>query len=618
MSRRSIFRLTLAYPILTVVAETRAEPSDEVPRGRRAASAEIDLSKPGYTEQLRALGVAIRRAGGTLRVTLPEDLVWRGVLAGTGATAAARRAAAVALGVAPAELVLVAGRTTAEGTPFAAVARTVLHEARVFLRHHGLRPAAFVGAGDFPGFAAPPRLPAGIDPGARLQGALARWAHLPRSTPSWAADLLPGWPPSGVFVAGGGLGLTCAAVALVASLAPQGAPRGTLVAEPAARLAAAPAAAVLAPAPAAPVALADAGPPLLRPAPEIRPKRAERDTRLALSAPAPAPAPPRPASLGARSAPEPIVVMATRNVPALEGVSAPRDMTALRVAELIAGPRSRSDMTAPVPKPRPSAARDMAVGSAPAAILDESGAILRPVPRTGTSAALAMTPTAGTDSARPRPRLAADRSQPLSPSIKAAIDAEPVRVASLSSGVSAAALSLASPPEPRPAPARGAASASPSSAPSLPATSASRPAALPAAAASVAAPVLPRATVAVEPVRAGPAGDIVRPSSQTRRVAVAAPSQPRTQSASPAGARRSFAAAGANRAVDTNRISRGSLSLLGVFGTSSARHALIRLPNGAVQRVRAGDTVAGAEVASVAQDSVRLTSGGRESVLRMQ
>ena len=613
MSRRPVFRLTLGYPILTVAAEARAEdrPPEGAARPARAAPAaptEIDLSRPRYADQLRALGVAIRRARGTLRVVLPEAEVWRGLVAGPEAEAAARRAAAAALGTAPAALVLVAGPPGAEGRPFAAATRATLSEARAFLRRHGLRPAAFAGAGAFPGFPATPRFPAGVEPGPRLLAALAGRARALRPALPGLADLLPGWPPSGAFVAGGGLSLACAAVALVAALAPEAAPR---IAAPILPVASATGPAApdfaprLAPAPAAPLALAEARPPALRPEAGARPRPAERDTRLAMSAPAPA----RPAALGGPALPEPIVVMATRNMPELEGAEIVRDGGgAPRVAELAAGPLPRAGGAASAPRPRPFAARAAATSSPPAAILDETGAILRPAPRATLTAAEAPAP--GAASARPRPRLAADRSRPLSPAITAAVagtsGAEPVRLASLSPAIpTAAALSRATPPEPRPE-----------------TRSAARPeaprAALPP---QPPAPVAPRVIVTVEPVRASPSGDLVRPAAQAQppRVAVAQPQpQPQLQAQGTRETRRAFAAAGASRAAETRGIARGSLSLLGVFGTKSARHALIRLPNGAVQRVRAGDTVAGAEVAAVAQDSVRLTSGGRETVLRIQ
>jgi hypothetical protein len=72
--------------------------------------------------------------------------------------------------------------------------------------------------------------------------------------------------------------------------------------------------------------------------------------------------------------------------------------------------------------------------------------------------------------------------------------------------------------------------------------------------------------------------------------------------------------------VSTSRaagFSRGNMSLIGVFGSASERRALVRLPNGRVERVGPGDRIQGVQVAAVGADSVRLTRGGRETLLRL-
>jgi hypothetical protein len=61
----------------------------------------------------------------------------------------------------------------------------------------------------------------------------------------------------------------------------------------------------------------------------------------------------------------------------------------------------------------------------------------------------------------------------------------------------------------------------------------------------------------------------------------------------------------------------GSVALIGVFGTSSRRHALVQLPNGSVQRVRPGDAVNGVQIAAVGADTVRVRVNGRDGVLRL-
>ncbi|PZQ51229.1 MAG: hypothetical protein DI556_03400 [Rhodovulum sulfidophilum] len=612
-SRRPVFRLTLGYPVLAIAAEavgTEDGPrpgSDPTP----AAPTEIDLSKPEFAPQLRALAVAVRRARGTLRAVLPEAEVWRGLAPAGAAPAAARRRAAAALGCAPEALVLVAAPPLASGeTPFAAVTRATLAEARGFLRRHGLRPAAFAGAGAFPGFPATPRFPAGVTPPLPGLAALARLARAARPGLPGIADLLPGWPPTRAFVAGSGLGLACAAVALVGVMSPAPGNRPDLAV---AELAPPPAALIAAPA-VAPIAVAEVRPPVAPLAEQPRPRRAERDLRLAMSVPAPA-----------RPAPPPVagpIVMSTRNMAEFEGARVGLDLTALRVAELVAAPRPRTDArtAAPVaaglpaipraipPLPRPAPRLAAPAAALPAAILDDAGAIIRPAARPGVArVAVPATTTAATsmaavDPARPRPRAAADRSKPLSPAITAAVAAAaPVRVASLAPAVPSAT-DLVAAPAPRPAVARAAAPVrpapvaqpSPQEAPK-PQPPRSQP---------------PVAARAAEPARAA----ALAPAAEPRRVASPAP-QPQAKQRQ--ATQRRFGAAGPAKAVESAGISRGGLSLLGVFGTKTARHALIRLPNGSVTRVRAGDSVQGARVAAVAADSVRLTGSGRDVILKI-
>lgn len=605
LSRRPLFRLVLGYPILTIAA-SRDVPGDE-PVGAGAVPTEIDLSKLGYEWQLRALGVAIRRARGRLRVVLPDSEVWRGLVPGAerDRAAVARARAAAALGCAPGALVLIAGEATATGeVAFAAASRETLGEARGFLRRHGLRPAAFLGTGAFTGFETPPRFPAGVTPTLPGIAALARGARALRPALPVAADFLPGWPPSGAVVAGGGLGLACAAVALIAALAP--APEAparmaaaALPARPAPIVAQTTAPAAQPPTPNVLAAANEPGPAIPRVSAEARPRRAERDLRIAMSPPAP----PRPTATGARAAPEPIVTIATRNMPELAGVRLTRPMPGPRVAELVDGVVSRSDMARP-PRPRPSIGSSSATGL-PGVSLDANGAIRRPEPR-------ALDITRGInggvtgmgigDPSRPKPRSGGDPARPLSPAITAAVGAASARVAALS------APGVPERPEPRPGQRRSAAPSPTSTpAPSL-ATRATPVRAMPDNAAPVRA--VPARAVAPQPVRATPQGSLQRQAAQEpRRVAVTAPA---TQQ------RRLFGSEGARRAVESRGVNRGGLSLLGVFGAKTSRYALIRLPDGAVQRVRTGDPVAGARVAAVGGDSVRLTGSGRDVILKIE
>lgn len=56
-------------------------------------------------------------------------------------------------------------------------------------------------------------------------------------------------------------------------------------------------------------------------------------------------------------------------------------------------------------------------------------------------------------------------------------------------------------------------------------------------------------------------------------------------------------------------------ALVGVFGKSSNRNALLRLSNGRYVKVQVGDTVDGYEVAAIGSDEIRLRRRGRDTVL---
>ena len=62
------------------------------------------------------------------------------------------------------------------------------------------------------------------------------------------------------------------------------------------------------------------------------------------------------------------------------------------------------------------------------------------------------------------------------------------------------------------------------------------------------------------------------------------------------------------------RCARG-VALVGIFGGADGRHALVQLPNGDTERVRAGDEVQGVQVTAIAADGVRLSARGGDTVL---
>lgn len=267
---------------------------------------------------------------------------------------------------------------------------------------------------------------------------------------------------------------------------------------------------------------------------------------------------PAPSPLPEIAARAPTTVMMSRNVP-----------PELREAALAASGRNTAESSArmvmlgPVPRP---------VGVAPAA--SEAG--LRPLARPGGVASTPSLAAGASTSSRPLPRPGdGDDARQIAEAVAAALEI----AAADGSGTGAA-------PGMRPEP-RGVAQPAPAQ-PGGPARTS-----------------LPPATVAAGPPRQQAAR--VAPTRQSARVTTTqqvARSQPQQQA--PA---RSFA-------PQTARVS-GELTLVGVFGTSSRRHALVLLPGGAIQRVRPGETVNGVEIAAVGEDSVRVRVNGRDGVLRL-
>ncbi|PTX54121.1 hypothetical protein C8N43_2927 [Litoreibacter ponti] len=92
------------------------------------------------------------------------------------------------------------------------------------------------------------------------------------------------------------------------------------------------------------------------------------------------------------------------------------------------------------------------------------------------------------------------------------------------------------------------------------------------------------------------------------------PAVARASRASPTGTTR---ASVARAATDNNAISLGRVALVGVFGTSSNRRALVRMPNGRFKKVSVGDRVDGGRVAAIGEGQLKYTKGGRTLTLEM-
>jgi type IV pilus biogenesis protein PilP len=73
----------------------------------------------------------------------------------------------------------------------------------------------------------------------------------------------------------------------------------------------------------------------------------------------------------------------------------------------------------------------------------------------------------------------------------------------------------------------------------------------------------------------------------------------------------------AQTATQKNRLSLGQVSLIGVYGSPSARRALVRLPSGRFVKVAVGDRVNGGRVLAINKSSLSYQKSGRSLVLNM-
>lgn len=73
----------------------------------------------------------------------------------------------------------------------------------------------------------------------------------------------------------------------------------------------------------------------------------------------------------------------------------------------------------------------------------------------------------------------------------------------------------------------------------------------------------------------------------------------------------------AKQATVANVLSLSKLSLIGIYGTPSARHALVRQPNGRYVKVAIGDRLDGGRVAAITDSELRYEKGGSMVVLAM-
>lgn len=73
----------------------------------------------------------------------------------------------------------------------------------------------------------------------------------------------------------------------------------------------------------------------------------------------------------------------------------------------------------------------------------------------------------------------------------------------------------------------------------------------------------------------------------------------------------------ARQATIKNAINLNKVNLIGVYGTSSNRRALVRLSSGRYKKVQVGDRIDGGRVSAISQDELHYTKGKRQVVLKM-
>jgi hypothetical protein len=73
----------------------------------------------------------------------------------------------------------------------------------------------------------------------------------------------------------------------------------------------------------------------------------------------------------------------------------------------------------------------------------------------------------------------------------------------------------------------------------------------------------------------------------------------------------------AKQATMANVLNMSKLSLIGIYGTPSNRHAMVRQANGRYVKVSIGDRIDGGRVAAITESELRYQKGGRMVVLEM-
>ena len=98
---------------------------------------------------------------------------------------------------------------------------------------------------------------------------------------------------------------------------------------------------------------------------------------------------------------------------------------------------------------------------------------------------------------------------------------------------------------------------------------------------------------------------------QERQASVAVPSTERVAPSIPT------TASVARNATQENAINLRKVNLIGVYGASNDRRALVRLSSGRYKKVEVGDRIDGGKVAAISNSELRYVKGGRTIVLKM-
>ena len=73
----------------------------------------------------------------------------------------------------------------------------------------------------------------------------------------------------------------------------------------------------------------------------------------------------------------------------------------------------------------------------------------------------------------------------------------------------------------------------------------------------------------------------------------------------------------AKQATLDNAINLRDIALIGVFGKTSERKGLVRMPNGRIVTVKLGDTLDGGKVVAIGAREVRYVKSGKNVVLNL-